>query len=209
MLNVHTRTHAFKDTTCVSLYSWSPLQLLCCPDTQTELSYNTRKRKHNFSHFEIAVWQPAITLQIPGWRSNHGNFFQNTPAAQGGKKGSFAPLCLFPSLHCQWSGTPDADRDTFSDAPRDCRGPWVALSFLPPHPPSLTAFFPPTFLRGFPFPQAFNDTTLINTALMGPLHCRLGASLSLPPLRLPCRGGSSWSFKTSTEGACYLSQHIP
>lgn len=44
------------------------------------------KRKHNFSHFEIAVWQRAIVLQIPGRRGNHGNFFQNTPVAHGGKK---------------------------------------------------------------------------------------------------------------------------
>lgn len=126
-------------------------------DTQTWLSCNTRKRKHNFSHFEIAVWQPAIMLQIPGQRSNHGNSFQNTPDAHGGKKGSFAPLallCRFSSLRCQLSGTPDADRDTFSDAPRDHRGapgrPFT-LSPLYPHG-SLLSFHPPS--RGvFLFPS--------------------------------------------------------
>lgn len=137
-------------------------------DAQTKLSYNTRKRKHNFSHFEIAVWQPAIMLQIPGQRGNHGNLFQNTPAAHGGKKGSFfAPLalfCWFPSLRCQWSGTPDAERDTFSDAPRDHQGPRTTLSSLSfSVPPQPTAFLPPTLPRGFPFPLAFNDTTLINS----------------------------------------------
>lgn len=85
-----------------------------------------RKRKHSFSHFEIAVWQQAIMLQIPGRRSNHGNLFQNTLVAHGVKKGSFTPLtllCQLPSLRCQRSGIPDADRDTFSDAPQDHRGP--------------------------------------------------------------------------------------
>lgn len=128
-------------------------------DTQTELSYNTCKRKHNFSHFEIAVWQPAIMLQIPGRRGNHGNFFQNTPAAHGGKKGSFAPLallCWFPSLRCQWSGTPDVDRDTFSDAPRDHQGPRAALSSLSSSvSPQLTAFLPPTLPEGLSFSPSF------------------------------------------------------
>lgn len=74
----------------------------------TDLSYNTRKRKHNSSLFEIAVWQPAITLQIPDQRSNHGNSFQNTPAAYGGKKGLFcAPYSpqLAPvfTLQMEWN----------------------------------------------------------------------------------------------------------
>lgn len=116
--------------------------------------------------FEIAVWQGAIALQIPGERSYHGNFFQNTPVAHGGKKGSFTPLALLrwlPSLHCQWSGIPDADRDTFSDAPRDHQGPRAVLSSPPlPVHPQLAAFHPP-LLRGFPFPLPLNDITLIKS----------------------------------------------
>lgn len=107
-------------------------------DTQTELSCYTCKRKHNFSHFEIAVWQLAITLQIPGRRGNHGNSFQNTPAAHGEKEGSFRSLlCMLPFLCCQWSGTPDAGRDTFTDAPVEPRGP-LSLSV----PPQFTGFLP-------------------------------------------------------------------
>lgn len=79
----------------------------------------------------------------------------------------FAPLalfCWFPSLRCQWSGTPDAERDTFSDAPRDHQGPRTTLSSLSfSVPPQPTAFLQPTLPRGFPFPLAFNDTTLINS----------------------------------------------
>lgn len=116
--------------------------------------------------FEIVVWQRAITLQIPGHRSCYSNFFQNTPVAHGRKKGSFTPLallCWFPPLHCQWSGIPDADRDTFSDAPWDHQGPRTVLS-SPPFSvlPQLTAFHPP-LLRGFPFPLPLNDMTLINS----------------------------------------------
>lgn len=47
-----------------------------------------------------------------------------------GRKGCFAPLTLLsllPSLHCKWSGTPDADRDTFSDVPKDNQGPQLVL----------------------------------------------------------------------------------
>lgn len=89
------------------------------------------------------------------------------PVAHGVQKGSFTPLtflCQLPSLRCQWSGIPDTDRDTFSDAPQDHRGPWAALpSLCPSVPPQLTAFHPPSLLKGFPFPLAFNGTTPINS----------------------------------------------
>lgn len=114
------------------------------------------KRKHNFSHFEIAVWQQAIMLQIPGRRGNHGNFFQNTRRPWRKEKGRLRPSLSsvdYVFLRCQWSGIPDADRDTFSDAPRDRQGPPSAPSFSSPFHAPTTPRFPPArpFSRGFSF----------------------------------------------------------
>lgn len=106
MLNnhdTHTSVHPEKMLYKTVLFPSCFFYLFPNIDSQTELSQNSCKRKHNFSHFEIAVWQPAITLQIPDWRGNYGNPFQNTPATQKGKKELYLPLSLLIqllTLHC-------------------------------------------------------------------------------------------------------------
>ena len=153
--HTHTLVHLEKDTKCASLHSHGPF--LAHADTQTKLSYNTRKRKHNFSHFEIAVWQPAIMLQIPGQRGNHGNLFQNTPAAHGGKKGSF----LRPSLSSAGSHLYAANGVelltqrripslTYLGITRGPEPPFLPYPFLSPH--SLPLSFHPPSQGAFLFP---------------------------------------------------------
>lgn len=111
-----------------------------------------------------------------------------------GRKGCFAPLTLLsllPSLHCKWSGTPDADRDTFSDVPKDNRG--LLWPTIPQNLPSFLLLYQGAFLL------ASNDTTLIKSSNW---FLRLQARLSLAPLSAWNRGVFSyWTFRASKEGS--------
>lgn len=104
-----------------------------------------------------------------------------------------------------WTGIPSLTHLGITRAPEL---PFLLYPPLSPHS-SLLSFHPPS-PRGFPFPLAFNDTTLINSVNgSSTLQARLSQapfSSSLPPRLLPClssrgRGGSSWPFRHSVKGA--------
>lgn len=82
------------------------------------------------------------------------------PSTVEERKGSLTPpsLSLYSGLrflHCQWSGIPDTDRDTFSDAPRGAPGtPELPLVHKPlPRSPNcpLSPCTAHPFSRGFSF----------------------------------------------------------
>lgn len=140
-------------------------------DVQTKLSYTT-------PNANVSTISPTLRLrfgsELSCYKSQAGGVTIATsskiplsPMEQ--RKGSLTPLALLCGLRflrCQWSGIPDADRDTFSDAPRDRQGPPSAPSFTSPFHAPTTSRFPPASVpllqRLFLFPQPFNDTSLIN-----------------------------------------------
>lgn len=158
----HTHTRALLELslerlqTCCSFKSERPLQTRT--DAQTKLSYTT-------PNANASTISPTLRLrfgsELSCYKSQAGGVTMATSSKiplspMEERKGSFTPLALLCGLrflHCQWSGIPDADRDTFSDAPRDRQGPPSAPSFSSPFHAPTTPRFPPArpFSRGFSF----------------------------------------------------------
>lgn len=118
-------------------------------DARTKLSYTT-------PNANASTISPTLRLRFGSKLSCYKSQAGGVTIATSSKiplspmeqrKGSLTPLALLCGLRflrCQWSGIPDADRDTFSDAPRiarDLRAP--PRSRAPSTLPPLYAFRPP------------------------------------------------------------------